>query len=185
MGGELGEHVGAEVFGARKDLQPVPVAQDRGVLPVAGGCALAAGETSDSCEESFLSYECSVPQLGGCGIAAVGGDALQRNQRFPELVCSVGEVFEIDGVGARASRESKRHAGKLNRTGRTAIVMPAGRDRACRPGENSHRRHRLDISAGGVVSALDCSLTSRNDTSPDPGFGALVVLSPRSHPGDS
>ncbi|MFV9452728.1 hypothetical protein ACNJ7E_04545 [Rhodococcus sp. NM-2] len=153
VGGELGEHVGAELFGARKDLQPVPVAHDRRVLPVAGECALAAGETSASCEESFPGVMRSVPQLGGCGIAALGGDALQRNQRVPELVRSVSEVFEIDGVGARAPGESKRHAGKLNRTGRTAIVLPAGRDRACRPGENSHQRHRADISADGVVSA--------------------------------
>jgi hypothetical protein len=61
VGGELGEHIGAEVFGAGEDLQPVPVAQDRGVLPVAGECALAAGEASDNCEKSFLGLACSIP----------------------------------------------------------------------------------------------------------------------------
>ncbi|ANS31916.1 hypothetical protein R1CP_36550 (plasmid) [Rhodococcus opacus] len=110
--------------------------------------AESPGESSDSCEESFLSYECSVPQLGGCGIAAVGGDALQRNQRFPELVRSVGEVFEIDGVGARGSRESKRHAGKLNLTGRATIVTP-GRPRPSLP-----RRARTRTSGTGSTSVL-------------------------------
>ncbi len=61
VGGELGEHVGAEVFGAREDLQTVPVTQDRRVLPVAGECALAAGEPSDRCEESFLGVMRFVP----------------------------------------------------------------------------------------------------------------------------
>ncbi len=60
-GGELGEHVGAEVFGARKDLQPVPVTHDRRVLPVTGECALAAGAPSDSCENSFPGVMRSVP----------------------------------------------------------------------------------------------------------------------------
>ena len=102
VGGELGEHVGAEVFGAREDLEPVPVAHDRGVLPMAGECALAAGEPSDSCEESFLSYTSAL------SLAAVAA----ASRRSGVVPCS----------GISASRNSRRTA----RNGRvTVAAIPA------------------------------------------------------------